>query len=562
MVDARLADGSRLHAVLPPLAPDGPCVSIRRFGARAVPLAAFGVEPDGGRLLRRDGARRVGTSSCPARRAPARRRVATRSPGRSIRSNGSSRSRRRPSCGSSNRTSSGSRPGPRTPRERARSACAISCAARCACGRIASSSARSAAARRSTCCRRATPVTTVRSRPCTRTVPTTRCARIETLALGADVPLAAARDPQPARLGDRRDRPGPARPRRPARDRRGRGARAPDAGRRRDRLLARVDGRLVVCAAPTRPARRPEIDLAREWSACAALIVAVVGQRHRRRGSRGARVATRSPTGCASIARRPARRMPVGLRDRIERALDAAALDVRGRTGAVHVGCGSSRSRPSSVSDSVDRRSRSGSRSSSRSACRSSCSAMHERRARQIAAAVPETLERVASELRSGGTVATAIGAVAVGDGPLAPDMARDRHPGPARRVRSRRPWARGRRNAPSPGSTRRRARSRCARRSAAGRRTRSTAWPRRCATGSGSRPKRARCRRRRGCRRSSSAARRSRTSRGRRSSIRTRCTCSPERRSGAPVCVDRASRSKRVGGWWMRSIVRSGSRA
>jgi pilus assembly protein CpaF len=45
MVDARLADGSRLHAVLPPLAPDGPCVSIRRFGARAVPISAFGADP-------------------------------------------------------------------------------------------------------------------------------------------------------------------------------------------------------------------------------------------------------------------------------------------------------------------------------------------------------------------------------------------------------------------------------------------------------------------------------------------------------------------------------------
>jgi pilus assembly protein CpaF len=42
MVDARLPDGSRLHAVIPPLAIDGPCVTIRRFGARAVPLAAFG----------------------------------------------------------------------------------------------------------------------------------------------------------------------------------------------------------------------------------------------------------------------------------------------------------------------------------------------------------------------------------------------------------------------------------------------------------------------------------------------------------------------------------------
>ena len=34
MVDARLADGSRLNAIIPPLALDGPLVSIRRFGMR------------------------------------------------------------------------------------------------------------------------------------------------------------------------------------------------------------------------------------------------------------------------------------------------------------------------------------------------------------------------------------------------------------------------------------------------------------------------------------------------------------------------------------------------
>jgi pilus assembly protein CpaF len=44
MVDARLADGSRLHAVIPPLAVDGPCVTIRRFGARAVELDEFGID--------------------------------------------------------------------------------------------------------------------------------------------------------------------------------------------------------------------------------------------------------------------------------------------------------------------------------------------------------------------------------------------------------------------------------------------------------------------------------------------------------------------------------------
>jgi pilus assembly protein CpaF len=41
-VDARLADGSRVNVVVPPLAVDGPVVTIRRFSGVAVPLAAFG----------------------------------------------------------------------------------------------------------------------------------------------------------------------------------------------------------------------------------------------------------------------------------------------------------------------------------------------------------------------------------------------------------------------------------------------------------------------------------------------------------------------------------------
>jgi pilus assembly protein CpaF len=52
MVDARLPDGSRVHAVIPPLAIDGPCVTIRRFGARVVPLAAFGIDGAAERFLR------------------------------------------------------------------------------------------------------------------------------------------------------------------------------------------------------------------------------------------------------------------------------------------------------------------------------------------------------------------------------------------------------------------------------------------------------------------------------------------------------------------------------
>ena len=40
-VDARLPDGSRVNAVVPPLAVDGPCLTIRRFAARAIPLDAM-----------------------------------------------------------------------------------------------------------------------------------------------------------------------------------------------------------------------------------------------------------------------------------------------------------------------------------------------------------------------------------------------------------------------------------------------------------------------------------------------------------------------------------------
>ncbi len=36
MVDARLPDGSRINAIIPPLAVDGPCLSIRRFGRDAL----------------------------------------------------------------------------------------------------------------------------------------------------------------------------------------------------------------------------------------------------------------------------------------------------------------------------------------------------------------------------------------------------------------------------------------------------------------------------------------------------------------------------------------------
>ena len=45
IVDARLPDGSRVHVVLPPIAVDGPLVTIRRFAAVTLPIAAFAPPP-------------------------------------------------------------------------------------------------------------------------------------------------------------------------------------------------------------------------------------------------------------------------------------------------------------------------------------------------------------------------------------------------------------------------------------------------------------------------------------------------------------------------------------
>lgn len=45
IVDARLPDGARVHAVLPPLAPDGPVVTIRRFARRRFAPVDFGLDP-------------------------------------------------------------------------------------------------------------------------------------------------------------------------------------------------------------------------------------------------------------------------------------------------------------------------------------------------------------------------------------------------------------------------------------------------------------------------------------------------------------------------------------
>ena len=51
LVDARLPDGSRVHVAMPPLAVDGPYLTVRRFAARTLPVDDFAADPDVAALL-------------------------------------------------------------------------------------------------------------------------------------------------------------------------------------------------------------------------------------------------------------------------------------------------------------------------------------------------------------------------------------------------------------------------------------------------------------------------------------------------------------------------------
>ncbi len=157
MVDARLQDGSRVNAIIPPLAVDGPLLSIRRFPAERLkaddlvtlkaltrPMLDFlshcvrvaAELPDQRRHRRRqdDAAQRA-----------VRATSATR--------NASSPSRTRPSCSCTRITWRGSKRVRRTSKARAPSASGSSSSTRSVCAPTASSSVRSAARKRSTCCR-------------------------------------------------------------------------------------------------------------------------------------------------------------------------------------------------------------------------------------------------------------------------------------------------------------------------------------------------------------------------------------------------------------------------
>ena len=136
----------------------GPLLTIRKFAPSAVTIEDLinigSLSPEAVEFLaalRRGAAEHAHLGRHRLRQDDAAERALGR---RSRTTSASSRSRTRPSSSSSSATCSGSRRARRTSRARARSRSAISSATPCACGPTGSSSARSAAPRRSTCSRR------------------------------------------------------------------------------------------------------------------------------------------------------------------------------------------------------------------------------------------------------------------------------------------------------------------------------------------------------------------------------------------------------------------------
>ena len=153
LVDARLPDGSRVNAVVPPLAVDGPCMTIRRFGARPIELeatrarrgrrsAALGVTDQGQhrRVRRRGGGQDHTRSTRSPPRSRPHERIVTVEDAAEL------------ACPAS--TWCGSRPVPLGRGVRSGHDPATSCATRCACGPTDSWSAKRAVPRRSTCSKR------------------------------------------------------------------------------------------------------------------------------------------------------------------------------------------------------------------------------------------------------------------------------------------------------------------------------------------------------------------------------------------------------------------------
>jgi pilus assembly protein CpaF len=270
IVDARLADGSRLHAVLPPLAPDGPCVSIRRFGTAAVPVGAFDVDAGALQLfdvlvrsgwnLLVSGATSSGkTTFCNAlaRSIDPAERIVT------IEETAELRLAQPHVVRLEARPPNAEGTGAVSVRELVRSALRMR-PDRIIVGEVRGGEALDMLQACNT--GHDGSLSTVHANS-----PDDALSRIETLALGTDVglPLAAVRRQVGAALDAviqvRRGRDG----------RRAVVAvseleRGSSSGARTRRLLSRVDGRLVAVATPLRPARRVETDLAGEWHTCAS----------------------------------------------------------------------------------------------------------------------------------------------------------------------------------------------------------------------------------------------------------------------------------------------------
>ncbi len=152
-VDARLPDGSRVCAVIEPVAVDGPCLTIRRFALRPLPLSAFAT-PRCRPAAAAQSSRRDATCWSAERPRRARQRCSMLSPRWCPRRSGSSHSKTSPSCACRIHTSSASRPGRPAPRAPARSPSRNCCAPRCECDPTDWCSARCAERRPCNWCRR------------------------------------------------------------------------------------------------------------------------------------------------------------------------------------------------------------------------------------------------------------------------------------------------------------------------------------------------------------------------------------------------------------------------
>jgi pilus assembly protein CpaF len=268
MVDARLADGSRLHAVLPPLAPDGPCLSIRRFRAGAVPLAAFGVETEAGAFfdamvragwnLVVSGATSSGKTTCCnalARAIDPAERIVT------IEETAELRLAQPHVVRLEARPANAEGTGAISVRDLVRSALRMR-PDRIVVGEVRGGEALDMLQACNT--GHDGSLSTVHANS-----PDDALARLETLALcaGLPLPLSAIRRQLVSAIDAI------------VQVRRGRDGRrvivaVAELGQRRDgrthKLLNRVDGRLAPCEPPSRPARRSEVDISREWLSCAS----------------------------------------------------------------------------------------------------------------------------------------------------------------------------------------------------------------------------------------------------------------------------------------------------